>query len=68
MLGYNVQTAVDAKHHVVLRHEGTNQGTDWAQLGSMCMQIHDAIGTEKLIVLAVRGYYAGRGILKREQA
>jgi hypothetical protein len=67
VLGYNVQTAVDAKHHLVVRHELSNQGTDWAQLASMRKQTQTAIGTEKLTALAVRGYYAGPGILKREQ-
>jgi len=28
VVGYNVQTAVDAKHHLVVTHEVTNQGTD----------------------------------------
>jgi hypothetical protein len=28
MVGYNVQTAVDAEHHLIVAHEVTNQGQD----------------------------------------
>ena len=68
VVGYNVQTAVDAKHHLVVTHEVTNQGTDRAQLSSMGQQTQEALGTEKLTALADRGYYAGPEILKCEQA
>jgi transposase len=67
VVGYNVQTAVDAKHHLVLTHEVTNQGTDRAQLSSMGQQTQEALGTDKLTALADRGYYAGPEILKCEQ-
>jgi len=68
VVGYNVQTAVDAKHHLVVTHEVSNQGTDRAQLSSMGQQTQEALGTEKLTALADRGYYAGPEILKCEQA
>ena len=35
IVGYNVQAAVDSKHHLILTHEVTNQGHDRAQLANM---------------------------------
>jgi hypothetical protein len=68
VVGYNVQSVVDAKHHLIVTHEVVNRGTDVAQLSSMGQQAQQAIGTDKLTVLADRGYYAGPQILACEQA
>jgi hypothetical protein len=35
MVGYNVQTALDTKHHMIVAHEVTNGGHDRDQLSSM---------------------------------
>ena len=35
IVGYNVQTAVDAKHHLIVAHEVTNLGHDRTQLAPM---------------------------------
>lgn len=35
MVGCNVQTAVDAKHHPIVAQEVTNDGVDRDQLSSM---------------------------------
>jgi transposase len=68
VVGYNVQAAVDAKHHLLVTHEVTNRGSDRAQLSSMSKQTKEALNTSKLTALADRGYYAGPEVLKCEQA
>jgi transposase len=68
MVGYNVQTAVDTKHHLIVAHEVTNVGHDRSHLSSMAKQAHAATGSEQLTVLADRGYFTGEEILECEQA
>ena len=68
IVGYNVQTAVDAKHHLIVAHEVTNSGSDRAQLSSMGKQTQEAMGVEKLTALADRGYFKGEEILECERA
>src|SRR6185437_15018434 len=38
VVGYNVQVAVDTRHHLIVTHEVTNVGTDGAQLAHMAEQ------------------------------
>jgi transposase len=68
MVGYNVQTAVDAKHHLIVAHEVTNVGHDRGQLSKMAKQASDATGIKELTVVADRGYFKGEEILACEQA
>ncbi len=68
MVGYNVQTAVDAKHHLIVTHEVTNQGHDRHQLHHMAQQAKEAIGSETLAVVADRGYFKGEELLACEQS
>jgi hypothetical protein len=68
IVGYNVQTVVDAKHHMIVAHEVTNVGHDRGQLANMATKARDAVGEKRLIALADRGYYEGHEILKAELA
>ena len=68
IVGYNVQTAVDDKHHLIVAHEVTNVGHDRAALATMAEQARDATGKEDLDVVADRGYFSGEEILACEQA
>ena len=68
IVGYNVQTAVDTKHHLIVAHEVTNVGHDRTQLFAMAKQARSATGTEDLTVVADRGYFKGEEILECDQA
>jgi hypothetical protein len=68
VVGYNVQAAVDAKHHMIVAHEVTNSITDQGQLPAMAKATKEAIGHAKPTVLADRGYFEGYDILECEQA
>src|ERR1700726_2459585 len=68
MVGYNVQTAVDTKHHLIVAHEVTNVGHDRTQLSSMAKQARSATGKQDLTVVADRGYFKGEEILECDQA
>ena len=45
-VGYNVQTAVDGKNHLIVAHEVTNATTDRSQLSSMAKQAKAALSEE----------------------
>ena len=62
IVGYNVQAAVDAKHHLIVAHEVTNVGSDRAQLSPMAQAARDAMGKTQLNAVADRGYYNGTQI------
>jgi transposase len=66
MVGYNVQTAVDAEHHLIVAHEVTNQGHDRTQLQPMALKAQEATGCEEVTALADRGYFSGEQILSCE--
>lgn len=62
-VGYNVQTAVDSQHHLILAHEVTNVGHDRGQLFNMSKQAREATSIKELKVVADRGYFKGEKIL-----
>jgi transposase len=68
MVGYNVQAAVDTRHHLIVIHEVTNLGHDRTQLSNMSRQAKEAIGADKLDVVADRGYFKGEEILACDEA
>ncbi|MDR7008913.1 Sec-independent protein translocase protein TatA [Paraburkholderia strydomiana] len=58
VVGYNVQVAVDARHHLIVTHEVTNAGNDRTQLSAMAKAARDAMGKKEIKALADRGYFS----------
>jgi len=68
IVGYNVQTAVDSEHHLIVTHEVTNVGNDRSQLANMAKQARTAMDTKELTAVADRGYFKGEEILACHEA
>jgi transposase len=68
VVGYNVQAAVDIEHHLIVAHDVTNVGTDVSQLAPMAQLTKAALETERLEVVADRGYFSSEQILACEEA
>ena len=58
-VAYNAQTAVDAKHKLIVAFDLTNEGNDYRQLHPMAVQGKDAVGADKVTVVADTGYSNG---------
>jgi transposase len=56
--GYNVQTAVDDKHKLIVASEVVNDSSDVGQLHAMAKAAKDALEAETLQALADEGYYS----------
>lgn len=67
-VAYNVQSAVDAKHGLIVHHEVTNAGTDNAQLEPIAKATQEVLGGGPLSVVADAGYSNGAQFEACEQA
>jgi transposase len=68
IVGYNVQTAVEAEHHLIVTHEVTNKGDDRDQLSPMATQADEAMEAEELTVIADAGYFKREALLSCHEA
>ena len=68
LVGYNVQVAVETKHHLIITHEVTNVGTDRSQLAHIATAAKATLEATSLDVVADRGYFNGEEILACEDA
>ncbi len=64
---YNVQSAVDCKHHFIVAHEVTNT-TDRNQLCRTGKQAQLAVGINEIKVIADKGYFSGQDIVDAQDA
>jgi transposase len=68
VVGYNVQVAVETKHHLIVTHEVTNVGTDRSQLSAVAKAAKATLDVENLDAVADRGYFSSKEILECENA
>jgi transposase len=56
-VGYNVQVAVDAKHHLIVEPEVVQDANDRGQLSPMALAAKQELGVDKLKAVADAGYH-----------
>jgi transposase len=66
IVGYNVQSVVEAEHHLIVAHDVVMTGSDRQQLAAMSEKAKAAMGVETLAMLADRGYFSGEEIVACE--
>ena len=68
VVGYNVQVAVDTKHHLIVVHDVINVGNDRSQLARMAKEAKAVLHAEELAAVADRGYFNSPEILECAEA
>jgi transposase len=66
IVGYNVQSVVEAEHHLIVAHDVITSGSDRQQLTAMSEKAQTAMGVDGLKMLADRGYFSGEEIVACE--
>lgn len=67
VVSYNIQSAVDTKHHLIVAHEVTNT-TDRGQLCPTAILAQHALKRKDLTVIAGKGYFSGQDIKNTQDA
>jgi transposase len=68
VVGYNVQSAVETKHHLIVAHEVTNHGYDRDALSMMARKAREVMVADRIEAIADKGYYKGEEIVACEQS
>jgi transposase len=61
-MAYNVQSAVDAKHDLIIEYDVSTNPSDQNQLGSMVKKVKRRLKLKHFTVVADKGYYNGEDL------
>lgn len=65
-VSYNVQTAIDQKHKLIVDSEVLTTPADQGQLSNMAKKAKEVLEVEEIKVLADKGYYATKDLVECE--
>jgi transposase len=65
---YNIQTAVDAKQHLIVDYDVINNSTDHHQLATDAKAAKQMLGVDQLEVLSDKGFYVADDLIECEEA
>jgi transposase len=65
-VGYNIQTSVDAKQHLIVDYEVINISTDHHQLVKDALSAKETLDVESLDVLSDKGFYVEKDVFDCE--
>jgi transposase len=68
VVGYNVQSVVEAENHLIVAHEVTMHGYDRDALSAMAAAAQEALDADRIEAVADKGYFKGEEILACENA
>ena len=67
-VGYNIQTSVDAKQHLIVDYDVINNSTDHHQLATDAKAAKQTLGVDQLEVLSDKGFYVANDLAECEEA
>ena len=67
-VGYNIQTSVDAKQHLIVDYNVINNSTDHHQLTKNALAAMQVLGVNELDVLSDKGFYVEKDIADCENS
>lgn len=68
VVGYNVQSSVDTKHHLIVTHDVTTSDSNRSQLARMAEKTKAVLQADALDIVADRGYFSSEQILACHEA
>jgi transposase len=66
-MAYNVQSAVDGKHDIIIEYDVSMNPSDHHQLSRMAKKVMRKLKFKRFIMLADKGYYNGSDLMKMKK-